>query len=94
MITCGWCIEMVSQGPCLAWLNTIEAYQQQGIDLPVNLKFIFEGMEESGSEGLDEAVNAKKDTDFIRVWPPRDLGVVGWQNLVKHTEIFVLQLVY
>ena len=56
-----------SQGPCLAWLNTIEAYQKLGLELPVNLKFIFEGMEESGSEGLDETVFARKDTPFIQV---------------------------
>jgi acetylornithine deacetylase/succinyl-diaminopimelate desuccinylase-like protein len=38
----------------LGWLHAIEAYQKTGHDLPVNLKFCFEGMEESGSEGLDE----------------------------------------
>ena len=55
------------QGPVLAWLNCVEAFQKSGIELPVNLKFIFEGMEESGSEGLDDAINAKKDTSFIQV---------------------------
>lgn len=33
-------------------------------ELPVNIKFCFEGMEESGSEGLDELVMARKDTFF------------------------------
>ena len=28
------------------------------------LQFVFEGMEESGSEGLDELIYAKKDTFF------------------------------
>ena len=30
-------------------------------------QFIFEGMEESGSDGLDDLVFAKKDT-FLKVW--------------------------
>ena len=38
----------------LGWLHAIEAFQKTGNPLPVNLKFCFEGMEESGSEGLDE----------------------------------------
>ncbi|XP_077994507.1 cytosolic non-specific dipeptidase-like [Glandiceps talaboti] len=50
------------KGPVLAWLNVIEAYQALNIELPINLKFVFEGMEESGSEGLDDLLYAKKDT--------------------------------
>ncbi|CAI9573456.1 unnamed protein product [Staurois parvus] len=52
------------KGPVLAWLNCIEAYQQTKQELPVNLKFCFEGMEESGSEGLDDLIISKKDTFF------------------------------
>ncbi|KAM4705932.1 cytosolic non-specific dipeptidase [Rhinophrynus dorsalis] len=52
------------KGPVLAWLNCIEAYQQIKQELPVNLKFCFEGMEESGSEGLDDLIFARKDTFF------------------------------
>ncbi|XP_016121040.1 cytosolic non-specific dipeptidase-like, partial [Sinocyclocheilus grahami] len=33
-------------------------------ELPINIKFCFEGMEESGSEGLDELVFSRKDTFF------------------------------
>ena len=36
--------------------QVIEAYQQLGRDLPVNLRCVFEGMEESGSVGLPELV--------------------------------------
>ncbi|KAF6019097.1 CNDP2 [Bugula neritina] len=54
------------KGPCLAWLNCVEAHQKLGLDLPVNLKFVFEGMEESGSEGLDETVFAWKDKPFMQ----------------------------
>ncbi|XP_075995607.1 cytosolic non-specific dipeptidase [Genypterus blacodes] len=52
------------KGPVLAWFNCIEAYQKTKQELPINIKFCFEGMEESGSEGLDELVFARKDTFF------------------------------
>ncbi|XP_069476849.1 cytosolic non-specific dipeptidase-like [Ambystoma mexicanum] len=52
------------KGPVLAWLNSIEAYQETKQEVPVNLKFCFEGMEESGSEGLDDLIFARKDTFF------------------------------
>lgn len=40
------------KGPVLGWLWAIEAFQTLGRDLPVNLRCVFEGMEESGSVGL------------------------------------------
>lgn len=40
------------KGPVLAWLNALEAYQKAEVDVPVNLLFCFEGMEESGSLGF------------------------------------------
>ena len=46
------------KGPVLGWLNVIQAHKEAGIELPVNLLMCFEGMEEYGSEGLD---------DFIKV---------------------------
>uniref|UniRef100_A0A6Q2YB33 Cytosolic non-specific dipeptidase n=1 Tax=Esox lucius TaxID=8010 RepID=A0A6Q2YB33_ESOLU len=49
------------KGPVLAWLNCIEGYQKIQ-QLPINIKFCFEGMEESGSEGLDELIFARKDS--------------------------------
>ncbi|XP_041045982.1 cytosolic non-specific dipeptidase-like isoform X1 [Carcharodon carcharias] len=52
------------KGPVLAWLNCIEALQKLKEDIPVNIKFCFEGMEESGSDGLDDLVYARKDTFF------------------------------
>ncbi|KAK3369867.1 hypothetical protein B0H63DRAFT_485672 [Podospora didyma] len=45
------------KGPVLGWLNAIEAHQQAGVDFPVNLLMCFEGMEEYGSEGLDDLIN-------------------------------------
>jgi nonspecific dipeptidase len=50
------------KGPVLDWLNAIEAYNELKQEIPVNLKFCFEGMEESGSENLDEELTKRKDT--------------------------------
>lgn len=44
------------KGPVLGWLNAIEAHQSAGVDFPVNLLMCFEGMEEYGSEGLEELI--------------------------------------
>lgn len=57
-------------GPILGWLNVVEAHLKTDTPLPVNLRFCFEGMEESGSEGLEELVieTAKeewKDVDAV-----------------------------
>ncbi|TGO54241.1 hypothetical protein BCON_0110g00210 [Botryotinia convoluta] len=40
------------KGPVLGWLNALQAYQEAEVDVPVNLIFCFEGMEESGSTGF------------------------------------------
>ena len=52
------------KGPVLGWLHAIEGFQAIGEPLPVNLKFVFEGMEESGSEGLDDLLYARQK-DFL-----------------------------
>ncbi|KAH0831078.1 hypothetical protein J3R83DRAFT_13623 [Lanmaoa asiatica] len=44
------------KGPIMGWLNVLEAHQALGLEFPVNLRFCFEGMEENGSEGLDELI--------------------------------------
>jgi nonspecific dipeptidase len=49
------------KGPVLCWVHALEGYQTLGMEIPVNLKFVFEGMEESGSEGLDDLLFARKD---------------------------------
>lgn len=50
------------KGPVIGWLNVIEAHRKLGWELPVNLVCCFEGMEESGSLGLDDLIadEAKK----------------------------------
>jgi Cys-Gly metallodipeptidase DUG1 len=52
------------KGPVLGWLNAIEAHQKAGVDFPVNLLMCFEGMEEYGSEGLDDFINAEAKKFF------------------------------
>ncbi|KAK5108665.1 hypothetical protein LTR62_008070 [Meristemomyces frigidus] len=47
------------KGPVLGWVNVIESHQKAGIDFPVNLLMCFEGMEEYGSEGLDDFIVAE-----------------------------------
>ncbi|KAI4209584.1 MAG: hypothetical protein LQ351_007481 [Letrouitia transgressa] len=44
------------KGPVLGWLNVLQAHRDAGIELPVNLLMCFEGMEEYGSEGLEEFI--------------------------------------
>jgi Cys-Gly metallodipeptidase DUG1 len=58
------------KGPVLGWLNAIEAHQKAGVEFPVNLLCCFEGMEEFGSEGLDDFINDEakkffKDADAV-----------------------------
>ncbi|KAF1812276.1 CNDP dipeptidase [Eremomyces bilateralis CBS 781.70] len=58
------------KGPVLGWVNAIEAHQKAGMEFPVNLLMCFEGMEEYGSEGLDdliveEAPKFFKDADAV-----------------------------
>lgn len=54
------------KGPVLDWINAIEAYKELKQDIPINIKFCFEGMEESGSIGLDEELANRKET-FLKV---------------------------
>ncbi|EPY78610.1 cytosolic non-specific dipeptidase isoform 1 [Camelus ferus] len=52
------------KGPVAGWMNALEAFQKTGQEVPVNIRFCLEGMEESGSEGLDALIFAQKDTFF------------------------------
>lgn len=58
------------KGPVLGWLHAIEAFQQTKKSLPVNIKFCFEAMEESGSQGLEPLLKERQssffhDVDFV-----------------------------
>eukprot|EP00047_Mylnosiga_fluctuans_P003869 m.231399 g.231399 ORF g.231399 m.231399 type:complete len:421 (+) comp12210_c0_seq1:393-1655(+) len=52
------------KGPVLSWLWAIEAFQTAGVPVPVNIKMCLEGMEESGSIGLDDFVESEKSKFF------------------------------
>ncbi|KAL3234970.1 hypothetical protein RNJ44_02758 [Nakaseomyces bracarensis] len=51
-------------GPLTGWLHVVQAHQAAGVELPVNLVTCFEGMEESGSLGLDVLITEQKDKYF------------------------------
>ncbi|CAO3589661.1 unnamed protein product [Absidia cylindrospora] len=60
------------KGPVLGWINVVEAHKNLGLELPVNIKFCLEGMEESGSEGLDDLIYQEagkyfKDVDAVAI---------------------------
>jgi nonspecific dipeptidase len=55
------------KGPVMAWINAIEVMQELKMDIPINIKFVLEGMEESGSEGLDEILMKHKDSFLFDV---------------------------
>jgi Cys-Gly metallodipeptidase DUG1 len=55
------------KGPIMGWLNSIQAHRELGIELPVNIVFCFEGMEESGSLGLDELIVREANQYFTKV---------------------------
>jgi acetylornithine deacetylase/succinyl-diaminopimelate desuccinylase-like protein len=55
------------KGPVLGWIWTLIAHAELKIPLPVNLVMCFEGMEESGSIGLEEIVKAEAKGFFTDV---------------------------
>ena len=50
-----------NKGPLMAHLNAVDFWLKQYGDLPVNLLMVFEGSEESNSEGLPEFLRAHKE---------------------------------
>ncbi|KAJ3390888.1 hypothetical protein HDU92_000248 [Lobulomyces angularis] len=52
------------KAPVISWLWVIEAHQKLGLDMPVNVLMCFEGMEESGSEGLDDLIHSESTKFF------------------------------
>ncbi|CAB4054117.1 CNDP2 [Lepeophtheirus salmonis] len=54
------------KGPVLGWIHALEALKDGLGYFPVNVKFVFEGMEESDSEGLDDLLIILKDTPFLK----------------------------
>ncbi|XP_004479186.4 beta-Ala-His dipeptidase isoform X1 [Dasypus novemcinctus] len=56
-----------NKGPVLAFLNAVSAFAALEQDLPVNIKFVLEGMEEAGSVALEELVEKEKQRFFSGV---------------------------
>uniref|UniRef100_A0A0N8EUT2 Beta-Ala-His dipeptidase n=1 Tax=Heterocephalus glaber TaxID=10181 RepID=A0A0N8EUT2_HETGA len=56
-----------NKGPVLAWINAVSTFRALEQDLPVNIKFILEGMEEAGSIALEELIRKEKDRFFSSV---------------------------
>uniref|UniRef100_A0A3Q3GAW4 Carnosine dipeptidase 1 n=1 Tax=Labrus bergylta TaxID=56723 RepID=A0A3Q3GAW4_9LABR len=56
-----------NKAPVLAWIHAVGAYQALNMELPVNVKYVIEGMEETGSNGLDAMILAQRDTFFSDV---------------------------
>ncbi|XP_007444744.2 beta-Ala-His dipeptidase-like [Python bivittatus] len=56
-----------NKGPVLAWINAVSAFKALNIDLPVNIKFLIEGMEEAGSTGLEKLVEKENERFFSSV---------------------------
>ncbi|ETN84463.1 peptidase dimerization domain protein [Necator americanus] len=55
------------EGPVIAWIHAISVLQKKKVPIPVNLKFVFECMEESGSQGLEPALQHHKDSFLTNV---------------------------
>lgn len=55
------------KGPVMGWLNSLQAHRELNIELPINIVFCFEGMEESGSLGLDNLVAQEAKAYFKNV---------------------------
>ncbi|CAI2347440.1 unnamed protein product [Caenorhabditis sp. 36 PRJEB53466] len=49
------------KGPVIAWIAVLKVLQRLGIELPINIKFVLECMEESSSEGLDAGLERNID---------------------------------
>ncbi|XP_069476833.1 beta-Ala-His dipeptidase-like isoform X3 [Ambystoma mexicanum] len=68
-----------NKGPVLAWLHAVKTYKALQKDIPVNLKFVIEGLEETGSDGLENLLKSKEafftNVDYIvisdNVWLSR-----------------------
>uniref|UniRef100_A0A8C3M5C3 Peptidase M20 dimerisation domain-containing protein n=1 Tax=Geospiza parvula TaxID=87175 RepID=A0A8C3M5C3_GEOPR len=52
-----------NKGPVLAWINAVETFSA----MPVNFKFVIEGMEEAGSLGLEKVLEEENESFFSDV---------------------------
>ncbi|XP_053103485.1 beta-Ala-His dipeptidase-like isoform X2 [Hemicordylus capensis] len=55
------------KGPVLAWIHAVEAFRLQNLKIPVNIKFVLEGMEEAGSTGLEDLIKNENERFFSNI---------------------------
>ncbi|KAK5642967.1 hypothetical protein RI129_009134 [Pyrocoelia pectoralis] len=55
------------KGPVLCWIHAIEAYNAMKEEVPVNIKFVLESMEESGCQGLEELLIRERNDYLFNV---------------------------
>ncbi|NXA33549.1 CNDP1 dipeptidase, partial [Eudromia elegans] len=56
-----------NKGPVLAWINAVETFRALKLALPVNFRFVIEGMEEAGSLGLEKLLQEESRRFFADV---------------------------
>ncbi|NXU04906.1 CNDP1 dipeptidase, partial [Buphagus erythrorhynchus] len=56
-----------NKGPVLAWINAVETFRALKLAMPVNFKFVIEGMEEAGSLGLEKLLEEESQSFFSDV---------------------------
>nr|XP_056710073.1 beta-Ala-His dipeptidase-like [Euleptes europaea] len=56
-----------NKGPVLAWINAVGTFKALNMTLPVNVKFLLEGMEEAGSLGLEKLLKEENNRFFSNV---------------------------
>jgi Cys-Gly metallodipeptidase DUG1 len=49
----------------MGWINVLEAHYRNGLSLPVNLRFCFEGVEEIGSMGLNDYLTSPEGKAYF-----------------------------
>nr|CAD7393440.1 unnamed protein product [Timema cristinae] len=52
------------KGPILCWIHVLEAFLKMKVPVPINIKFVIEGMHEVGSQGLNKLIVSKRNTFF------------------------------
>ena len=80
------------KGPVLGWINAIQAHKEAGVEFPVNLLMCFEGMEEYGSEGLEEFIRKEcKQGGFFEKADAVCISDNYWMGTEKHCLTFGLR---
>nr|CAD7257087.1 unnamed protein product [Timema shepardi] len=52
------------KGPILCWIHVLEAFLKMKVPVPINIKFVIDGMHQVGSQGLNKLIVSKRNTFF------------------------------